>query len=335
MWFEKLTGFKEESPDNVRQKLFLKGDTLYSTVNDKSFSCGQLEVLSLAELRERSSAAIEVYQGKISCSELIGDVQILHTLSSNKQALFQVASQFNLLEMIGPQITPEQGIDRYERDYTQGPACAIACGAGTIYRNYFVELEGQLGQTANKQIDCLDLIAKELDNEKLKLWTMQNGYALVSQEGLLTINKRLAELKDKERDALKAKLKVGIQWNTEVTISETKQEVSQIYCAALPVAYSSTDSIYWESFARLILEASYEATLHAAMLNMKENKSNLLYLTLLGGGAFGNELHWILESLSKLLYQFKNLPLDVRIVSYGQSNPAVAQLTKEVNGFNK
>ena len=47
-------------------------------------------------------------------------------------ALFQVASQFNLLEMINPNITPEMGIDRYEFDRTQGPICAMSCGAETI-----------------------------------------------------------------------------------------------------------------------------------------------------------------------------------------------------------
>ena len=56
-------------------------------------------------------------------------------------ALFQVASQFNLLEMTGPSATPEDGVTRYSADHTQGPACAIAAGAATIYRNYFAPVE--------------------------------------------------------------------------------------------------------------------------------------------------------------------------------------------------
>lgn len=32
----------------------------------------------------------------------------------------------------------------YEFDRTQGPACAIACGAGTIFRNWLVPLDGHL-----------------------------------------------------------------------------------------------------------------------------------------------------------------------------------------------
>ena len=68
---------------------------------------------------------------------------------------------------------------------------AISCGAGTIYRNYFVEVNGKIGQSDDNQIDCLDLIGRELENERLNLWKMKNGYALLSQEGLLSINKKI------------------------------------------------------------------------------------------------------------------------------------------------
>jgi hypothetical protein len=322
MWFEKLTGFKEESPENVRDKLRIEGDSFVSTVNNRRFTFGKLEIATLQELR-LSSPLKEVFKDKIQVREVVADVQSLHILPENANALFQAASQFNLLEMIGPEITPEQGIDRYERDHTQGPACAIACGAGTIFRNYFVETAGQIGQTANNQIDCLDLIGEALQNEELHLWSMKNGYALINQEGLLTINKRLALLTNEEREALKGKLKVGIQWNTEVTLTQNKQQVSQIYCSALPVAYCQTASMYWEHFARLILEATYEATFHTALINMDKNESNVVYLTLVGGGAFGNEEHWILESLQKALNKFSNTPLDIRMVSFGKSNPAL------------
>ena len=58
-----------------------------------------------------------------------------------------MASQFNLLEMTAPSITPEHGVARYQLDRTQGPACAIAAGAATIYRNYFA-------QTPEHQLFC-------------------------------------------------------------------------------------------------------------------------------------------------------------------------------------
>src|SRR5690349_4500420 len=139
MWFEKLTGFREERPERVRANLSIDGMALRSLVNGKQWQWGQLQIVSLAELRERA-ATLGNGNAKSSLREVVADVQDLHVDSSNAGALFQVASQFNLLEMVSPAITPEHGVGIYENDRTQGPACAIAAGAGTIYRNYFVNV---------------------------------------------------------------------------------------------------------------------------------------------------------------------------------------------------
>jgi hypothetical protein len=60
-----------------------------------------------------------------------GDVRQMHQSPENAGALFQVASQFNLLEMTSHDVTPERGVIRYQHDRTQRPACAIAAGAAT------------------------------------------------------------------------------------------------------------------------------------------------------------------------------------------------------------
>jgi hypothetical protein len=36
---------------------------------------------------------------------------------------------------------PEHGVTVYSGDPTQGPACALACAAGSVYRNYFCPRE--------------------------------------------------------------------------------------------------------------------------------------------------------------------------------------------------
>ena len=133
---------------------------------------------------------------------------------SNDGALFQVASQFNLLEMMSESVTPEQGVGIYENDRTQGPACAISCGAGTIYRNYFANVNGQIGQSARNQIDCIADIGIALNNSGNRLWKMKNGYALASHNGLVEISKRLRGSTEKELDELRQLLRIGIQWNT-------------------------------------------------------------------------------------------------------------------------
>jgi hypothetical protein len=105
--------------------------------------------------------------------------------------------------------------------------------------------------------------------------------------------------------------------------------VSQAYCSALPVAYSHHASHLWAAFARLVLEAAYEATICAAILNAAQNGTNRLFLTLLGGGAFGNETDWIMGGIERALNLYRHVDLDVAIVSYGASNRYVQQLIQQ------
>jgi hypothetical protein len=328
MWFETLTGFREESPDQVRRHLSMDGEKLTSHVNHRDYQCGVLEIPSLAELRLRVNSKTRL-PGKISVQEVIGNAQHFHQDPVNAGALFQVASQFNLLEMVSPNVTPEQGIAGYEYDKTQGPACAIAAGAGTIYRNYLVEVNGKMGQTADNQIDCLADIGAKLGNTQNRLWEMKNGYALASQDGLLEINTIINTSSAEELDDLRCRLRIGLQWHTEVTLGSSNHTVTQAYCSALPVAYSHHSSEQWESFAKLILEASYEATLCAGILNAEETGNYKVYLTLLGGGAFGNSMSWIIQSIHRALDRYRHVNLEVYIVSYRQSKQQVRDLISQ------
>lgn len=341
MWFEKLTGFAETNPATVRKNLFVKDNTLVSRVNGRSWACGTLEIPTLATLRNKVG---EGHSGlrRSTIREVIGNVQTLHASPDNAGALFQVASQFNLLEMASPDIIPEDGVDIYELDHTQGPACAIAAGAGTIYRNYFVRVSREqnyslpfswqlIGQSKNGQIDCLNKLGMELNNYNQLFWCMKNGYALATSEGLDQITRKLEIATDEERDRLRSLVRIGIQWNTEVTLESCSHKVSQAYCSALPVAYSRYPQSQWSAFAQLILEAAYEATFLAALLNAQQTGNRTLYLTLLGGGAFGNRTEWIVSAIERALRLHEYSALDVCLVSYGAANP---QLISLLNFYN-
>ncbi|TNF37724.1 MAG: hypothetical protein EP329_02375 [Deltaproteobacteria bacterium] len=312
-WFERLMGFAERSPEQVRANLRLEGDTLVSKVNGRRVRCGRLDTPSLAELRAEVGPPPA---GRAHASEVVGDVTALHRARENAGALFQAASQFNLLEMTGPSVTPERGVGIYEHDHTQGPACAVACGGGTIYRNYFAPVGDQIGQTANRQIDCLADLGAALGGPGL--WEMQNGYALASEAGLRRISARLAAASEAERDALRGLLRVGVQHDVEVL--GTDHGVTQVYGAALPVAYGRPPAALWEPFARLVLEASYEATVLVARRHGIER----LFLTTLGGGVFGNDRAWIADAVVRALALAGGL--DVRIVSYRSPSPLAARI---------
>ena len=109
---------------------------------------------------------------------------------------------------------------------------------------------------------------------------------------------------------------------------ENRPLVSQAFCSALPVAYSRVPSSYWEPFAKLVLEAAYEATMWAAVQNAKRGTSNLVLLTFLGGGAFGNEDRWVHGAMQRALKMMQGFDLDVRLVSYGTPSKAIVQIAE-------
>jgi hypothetical protein len=98
---------------------------------------------------------------------------------------------------------------------------------------------------------------------------MRNGYALCTRVGLEAIAEHLRTLKPEQVGILRGKLRIGIQSDVEVTDAEVEQRplVSQAFCSALPVAYTNLPSSHWKPFASLVLEAAYEATMLAAVLN--------------------------------------------------------------------
>ncbi|MCA9194711.1 MAG: dual specificity protein phosphatase family protein [Planctomycetales bacterium] len=329
-WFERMFGFTESNRESVHSELEVDGINLRSKKTDAAWICGKLEIVSLADLRERVRGLNPNRGNANKVSELVGDAKALHADSKATGAFFQVASQFNLLEMVSPSVTPEQGITIYENDPTQGPACAVACAAGTVYRNYFVELDSQIGQTASKQVDCLSAICETLGNVNRRLWKMKNGYALPSPDGLKEVDSKLSTISESELDKLRGELKIGLQWDTQVTLSDCEHLVTQAYCSALPVAYSGLPSRSWERFARLILEAAYEATFAASVLNASKTGNKSVYLTLLGGGAFGNDQVWIMDAIRRAARLYSRFDLDVKVVSFRHSNPAIRRLCEEL-----
>ena len=331
-WFERLTGFKEKNHKETHSLLEVRDGRLISKVNGQGYAIGQLELVSLAELRVRASQVSA--NGLLKVKNISGDVRQMHHAPEYAGALFQVASQFNLLEMIGPDVKPEDGVARYQHDATQGPACAIAAGAATIYRNYFVPVGDRVGQFGGCQVDALAGLGhglrQKLADPGAKLWTMKNGYALPTRESLRAINAILTVASEPVLEDLRGLLRIGVHSDVEVTDGPQRPGpcVSQAFCSALPVSYSGIESAAWDPFASLVLEAAYEATLLAGILNAARGGSRKVLLTQLGGGAFGNETRWIHSAMLRALKAVRNHDLEVYFVSYGSPQPALVQLAK-------
>lgn len=243
--------------------------------------------------------------------------------TANNGAVFQVASQFNCLEMVGPSVRPEDGITRYILDGTQGPACAISCSSALFYRNYLYNGKGQL---KDQQINLLQEIEKLVDNKKFNYWKIQNGYCLTNNaENATILNKKIFQ-EEEFRIKIKEKLMVGINWDTEVnrkknnSASIANQRICQVFCSTMALSYDKHKfhlKELWEPFCKLLLEGMYEATLSVASILAHLRKKRVkVFLTAIGGGVFGNPKNWIADAIKKSLKKHSNEPLDVFMVHY-------------------
>lgn len=110
--------------------------------------------------------------------------------------------------------------------------------------------------------------------------------------------------------------------------------VTQVLCSACAIG-SSSKLRAWRPLAQLILEGAYEATLAVAARNLRQGGSPYVYLTLLGGGAFGNGPKWIEAAMERALSLYRCDELRVRIVhrsAHAPWMPAFQQLAARWGG---
>lgn len=341
-WFHDLFGFDEQLGhyDVNRSKFKLIGGpaaaslpspapclSIRSLANNSVYECGPFECLSVRELRQRLQGTPPCSQlGCLSFKHIVGDAMKLHRDPANAGGVFQAASQFNALEMVDPGVSPDHGITGYFRDHTQGPACALSCPSATVYRNY---LHGGYGQgSSGCQINLMEEVEKMLAPRTY--WRMKNGYLLpTDSSSLKALSTRLSESPD-IHSGIRDEVKVACQWDTEVWDSSSTpverdtesrkdpQKVMQVFCSACPVSYTRIDSAAWEPIARACLEAAFEGTLLAAACLSRHQKRRVkVFLTNVGGGAFGNRLSWIKDAVKRALEVCREESLEVFLVHFG------------------
>jgi hypothetical protein len=67
----------------------------------------------------------------------------------------------------------------------------------------------------------------------------------------------------------------------------------------------------------------------SAVLNAHRGASNIVFLTSLGGGAFGNDDSWIRAAIRRALEMMSDINLDVRLVSYGAPSRALIEMQQD------
>ena len=227
VWFEHLFGFKEHlalrqqlpdgrivrNPAQLRENLELRGERLVSLVNGASYGVGKFSTPSLSELRHRAkAAAADLPPGPLQLSHIATrDVFALHSRPEYCGATFMAASQFNCLEFANPEAVPEDGVQNYAYDATQGPACALAAPAAAVVRHYHIPVRGEVGQSAGRQLNLISGLLQavqgtdgeqwqrgggEVDAKEADLVQVRNGYSSSDEARLRELNRRWGEACD-------------------------------------------------------------------------------------------------------------------------------------------
>jgi hypothetical protein len=93
---------------------------LEAVATQRVFHLGPFEDISVAQLRARvADMSADSPAGGLSFSNIVAEAKSLHLQPSSANGVFQAASQFNCLEMVGPSVRPEDGVTRYYADRTQ------------------------------------------------------------------------------------------------------------------------------------------------------------------------------------------------------------------------
>lgn len=303
-WFEKVFGFQESlySYHEIKNGIFKcnvtdGGSIQLITQCGGSLHVGRFDSPRVCDLR----AAVKVTSNTDPATFTdiaVGTIAELIQDPENSGAVFQVASQFNALEMTCPSVSPAHGITMYVNDNTQGPACAIACPAATAWRSYFL----------NDVHNQFDMLKDATPNGPNKKWEMKNGY-------LMPLVKSLGR-----DDIVYENIRVAVHWDAQVL--PVGHKVCQVFSSAVPVSYMRhiiPDARDIEPFAQRVLDAMYDAVMAvAAIVASKSNKRTKLFLTAIGGGVFQNDPRWILSAVAKAFERYKCHPIDVYMVHRGR-----------------
>jgi len=269
------------------------------------------------------------------------DVAYLQSLPENRNAVFQVASNFNGVEAISEHSFPTNPTftEDYIYDHTQGPIASISAGGGAITRVHAAFYDPSKPQREWSQTDTRQ--HNFLKNLK-EYFPVFNGYIVLQPESLPFPRDV------QEQNKLLEKCYVGYHKNVQVTFGEAisrkfrkvndpDQIIDQVFCAGMNMAQGSSG---WRNStspnaslkASFILQSAYEGTYLTAITNDRKN----IFLTMIGGGVFGNHPNSIYNAILDAhlkwgLYQNNSLEKVTVVLYYGDVPRWFEEKLKENN----
>ena len=291
-------------------------------LKDIEYKIGNFSCLSLTELKN-----LQTFKEPTNINRILSEIEInsnisdlILTCDENENNVFQAASQFNLLEMYNQTVIPEEGIEIYSKDNTQGPRVALSSPANTFFRNYLIfARQKQIQDTRQSKDNQVNTMQEVLDNIPNIEYKYQNGYLFIDTD---KINTSIDFIQLMEQY-----LRVGVHTNSPLINGKI---ASQVFCSGLPIIqgrqtqkpdknYYYGNSPILRKLATSILEAAIKCTFQVGVNQLSVDKPYAtIYLTYLGCGEFGNDIKWFRDAYRKAVDAYQYYPLIVKLVRYSK-----------------
>lgn len=285
---------------------------------------GTLEFNTIADLRQKNTRRIN-QKGTLdvviddSSYPQKTDIRTLMADPNNNGAVFQVASTPSALEG-GMHRTDRLVGNMYERA-VQGEFASIATMPATLWRKYFLP-------TSNKEYFL---------NREFYLWHLCKKITIEPTKD----NKKYISYTKLEKNNFDKHdigfIEVGIHSDVPVVVGygtgfrdknaqqpiivNQNQKITLVLTSAFDFKtvdkfkkkrrnFNQRKNGGIEQCAKTVLDAAYEGTIRAAIAKGKQR----VFLTIMGGGSFRNDIDWIYESIEKIKDLIKSSGLHVTLV---------------------
>lgn len=311
------------NPDSI---VFDETGAATLTIDGHTWSAGRFTTPTLDGLRERAMAKREA-AGRSGNARLwvlngVGSAFDIGALQAHgpDESLYQVASQLNCLEAMGPHIA---AVASYFGDPTQGPRAAVSAFPATLSRHYRAPAPdgSRFVQTTNgRQIELLSAVCRP------GVAQVESGY--LSPRAIVDPGELARRLV-----ADFGKLRVGVHDDLDVVLGDRwdgavphPKRIAQVFTSTVAAGQYGTlgTGEVWTTIVRQLQRAAYLGTLAAAAAAGKKR----VVLTLIGGGAFENpkpiiweSMLWALDEVAPLL----SSDLTVAVNARGELDPSVGQ----------
>jgi len=233
------------------------------------------------------------------------DIRYLQSVPENKQAVFQIASTF-FGPLEGGIASADSFLGNMFPHAAQGEEASVATAGGTFARKYMMGRPYYLLEFLQDRLPVFtDSKGRyALDINGLTSYRLQKGdpekVSVFIQDDVVVTSGYGSDDGQERGEGVQQQLPVTTLPGSIQIDTRTTQVVTQVFTSAIDVKR------YWDQqgrnisgnikeAAQMALDASYQGTLAAAVHAHKPR----IFLTLMGGGAFANDISWISQAITQ------------------------------------